>query len=197
MPVSHYFLNWAKVRIDEMDAALTSLEGKIGEVNADLRVKADHKLADLRNRRNEFQIIVKKQAEANEAAWTDAKIQLEADWGRFETEVQKYVESFGAKIGQQQVTFKLQAEAQLKAWREAADKFQAAAKGFASERRSEIDATITRMNADAAAADEKLEKLQQAGTESRTALTAALAETRAAFDRANQSAREAFKKVAV
>ena len=49
-------------------------------------------LADLRNRRNEFRIIVKKQAEANEAARTSAKTQLEADWGRFETEVQKYVE---------------------------------------------------------------------------------------------------------
>jgi hypothetical protein len=34
---THFFLNWAKERIDEMDAALTSLEGKAGEVNADLR----------------------------------------------------------------------------------------------------------------------------------------------------------------
>jgi hypothetical protein len=41
-------------------------------------------LADLRNRRNEFRIIVKKQAEANEAAWTSARNQLEADWGRFD-----------------------------------------------------------------------------------------------------------------
>jgi hypothetical protein len=48
----------------------------------------------------------------------------------------------------------LQAEAQIKAWREAAHKFQAAARGFAAERRSEIDATVTRMKADAAAADD-------------------------------------------
>jgi hypothetical protein len=94
------------------------------------------------------------QAEANEAARTSAKTQLEADWGRFETEVQKYVESFGAQINQQRATFKLQAEAQLKAWREAAHKFQAAARGFAAEPRSEIDATVTRMKADAAAADD-------------------------------------------
>ena len=37
-------------------------------------------LADLRNRRNEFRNIVKKQAKANEAARTSAKTQLEADW---------------------------------------------------------------------------------------------------------------------
>jgi hypothetical protein len=121
---------------------------------------------------------------------------LEADWARFETEVQKYVESFGQQIKQQQATFKLQADAQLKAWREAADKFQAAAAGLAAERRSDFDASVTRMKADAAVADEKLKKLQQAGTESWSALMAALTETRAVFDRANQSAREAFKKAA-
>ena len=199
MPAStstHFFLNWAKERIDEMDAALTSLEGKIGEVNADLRIKANQTLADLRKKRDEFRDAVKKQAEANEATWTSAKTQLEADWARFETDVQKYVDSFGKQVKQQQATFKLQADAQLKAWREAADKFQAAAAGLAAERRSEIDATVTRMKADAAVADEKLKNLQEAGTESWSVLMAALTETRAVFDRANQSAREAFKKAA-
>ena len=52
------------------------------------------------------------------------------------------------------------------------------------------------MNADAAAAEEKLQQLNQAGTQSWSALMAALAETRAAFDRANQAAREAFKRAA-
>jgi hypothetical protein len=109
---------------------------------------------------------------------------LEADWARFETEVQKYVKSFGEQIKQQQATFKLQADAQLKAWREAADKFQVAAAGFAAERRSEIEANVKRMKADAVAAEEKLQKLDQAGTQSWSVLTAALTETRAVFDRA-------------
>jgi hypothetical protein len=72
-------------------------------------------LADLCNRRNEFRIIVKKQAKDGEAERTSAKTQLEADWGRFETEVRKYVESFAAQVNQQRATFKLQAAAQLKA----------------------------------------------------------------------------------
>ena len=50
------------------------------------------------------------------------------------------------------------------------------------------------MKADAATAEVKLQKLAQAGTESWSALNAALAETRATFDRANQAAREAFKR---
>jgi hypothetical protein len=52
------------------------------------------------------------------------------------------------------------------------------------------------MNADAVEAEKKLEKLNQAGTQSWSALMAALTETRTAFDRANEAAREAFKRAA-
>ncbi|HWM45847.1 MAG TPA: hypothetical protein VNR11_02915 [Xanthobacteraceae bacterium] len=192
----HFYLNWAKERIDEMDAVLASLEGKTGEIEADLRTRADRALADLREKRDDFQNLVKKQSESNEAAWISTKAKLDADWGRFEADLRRYVESFGKHIRQQQSIFQLQADAQLKAWRDAADSLSAAAQEFATERRGDIDATVTRMKAEAGAAEERLRKLSQAGTESWSVLMTALNETRAVFDRANQSAREAFKKAA-
>ena len=192
----HFFANWAKERLDEMDAALTSLEGKVAGVQADARDKAGKALADLRSNRDAFRDAVKQQAGASESAWTGAKTRLEAEWNAFEAEVKKYVESYGKQFELQQATFKLQAAAQLKAWRDAADKLAAAAGEFAAERRNEIEANVTRMKADAAAAEEKLLKLNQAGTQSWSALTSALTETRAVFDRANQAAREAFKRAA-
>jgi hypothetical protein len=190
----HFYVNWAKERLDEMDATLTSLEGKVGGVQADARDKANKVLADLRKTRDGFRDTVKKQAEANEAAWNSAKTQLESEWGVFEAEVKKYVESFGKQIELQQATFELQAAAQLKAWRDAADKLGSAANEFAAQRRGEIDASVKRMKADAIAAGEKLQKLNQAGAQSWSVLTAALTETRAAFDRANQAVREEFKR---
>jgi hypothetical protein len=193
---THFFVNWAKGRLDEMDATLTSLEGKVGGVQADARDKANKVLADLRKKRDDFRDSVKKQSEANEAAWISAKTKLESEWNVFEAEVKKYVESFGNQIEQQQATFKLQSAAQLKAWREAANKLGSSAKEFVAERRGEIDAAVKRMNTDATAAEEKLQKLNQAGAQSWSALMAALTETRAAFDRANQAARDAFKRAA-
>jgi hypothetical protein len=190
----HFYLNWAKDRIDEMDATLASLESRVGEVHADARIKADQTLNDLRKKRDDFRDTIKKQSEANEAAWDSAKAQLESEWSAFEVEVNKYVESFGKQVEQQQAIFELQAAAQLKAWHEAVDKLGDSAKEFAAERRGEIDAAVKRMNADAAAAEEKLQKFSQAGAQSWSALMAALTETRAAFDGANQSAREAFKR---
>ena len=190
----HFFTNWAKERLDEMDAALTSLDGKAAEVQADAKDKASKVLAELRKNCDDFREAIRKQAGAGEAAWTSAKAKLETDWSAFETEVKKYVESYGKEFELQQATFELQAAAQLKAWREAADKLASAAGEFASERRDEIESNVKRMKADAGAAEEKLRKLNEAGNQSWSALTAALTETRAVFDRANQTAREAFKR---
>jgi hypothetical protein len=110
--------------------------------------KAKKILADLRKQRDDFRDTMKKQSEANEAAWIQAKAKLEDDWRSFEAEVKKYVESFGKQIEHQQATFKLQADAQLKAWREAADKLSSDAKKFTPERRGDIDAAVKRMNAE-------------------------------------------------
>ena len=38
---AHFFLNWAKERIDEMDATLASLEDKAAQMQAETRVKAE------------------------------------------------------------------------------------------------------------------------------------------------------------
>lgn len=192
----HFYVNWAKERLDEMDATLTSFENKVAEVQADARDRADKVLAVMRKKRDEFSSIVKQQSEANEAAWISAQARLESEWSSFEAEARKYVESFVKQVEQQQETFKLQAAAQLNAWREAADKLGAAANEFATERRGEIDAALKRMKADAVAAEAKLLKLNEAGTQSWSVLTDALAETRATFDRANQALREQFKRVA-
>ena len=190
----HFYFDWAKERIDEMDAVLASLEAKAGEVQSESRSKADLLIADLHKKRDEFQEVAKKQADAGEAAWLRTKSQLEGTWNGFEIEVKKYVETFGKQV--QQTTFQNAAAAQLKAWRDAAEKIHNAAAGLAVDRRSDIDATLTRMKADASKAEANLQELKRAGTESWVALNGALAESRAAFDRANQSAWDALKRAA-
>src|SRR6516162_2467600 len=102
----HFFVNWAKERLDEMDAALASFDVKANEV------KAEPLIEDLKKRRGEFAASVKKQTEAGEAAWARAKADLETQWNQFETQVQTYLEMIGRQIEQQQATFKDLAAAQ-------------------------------------------------------------------------------------
>jgi len=189
----HGHLNWAKERIDEMDAALASFEVKASQVKADSQAKADQLIADLKKRRDDFQALVAKQAEAGEAVWARARADLEAQWHEFEKQVKTYFETVGKHVEQQQATFKGIADAQMKAWREAAGKLHDAAAKVAGERRSDIDAAVKQMKSDASEAEARLQKLKQAGSESWSVLGAALAESRKAFDRANQAAWNALK----
>ena len=192
----YFYLNWAKERIDEMDAILASLEGNVAEVHADARAKANQALADMRKKRDDFRDTLKKHADADEAAWIREKARLQSEWNTFETDVKKYVESAVKQIEQQQMAFKRQADAQVKAWRQAAEDIRTGANEFAAGRRSEIETAVKQMEVDAAEAEEKLQKVNEAGKQSWSALMTALAETRAAFDRANQAAQEAFKRAA-
>ncbi len=191
----HFYLNWAKERLDEMDATLAVLEDQITKIQSDIRVKAERFVTELRAKRDQFDSALKKQAQAGEATWETAKTRLDAEWMEFQHVLKEYTDTIGKHVEQQQAVFQGQVEAQLKAWRDTADQLNAAAKAFATDSRREVDAAIVRMKADASVAEQKLAKLTQAGTESWSALTAALTETRASFDRANQAARDAFKRV--
>lgn len=187
----HFYLNWAKERIDEMDAALASFEVKAGQAKAESKVKTDELLSDLTKRRDAFQAMLKTQAEAGEAAWADAKSNLEKQWVEFEAQVKTYFEGAGKQLEQQQATFKDVAAAQAKAWSEAADKFGAAA--AAAARSVDVDAALKQMKSDASEAEARLQKLKQAGSESWSVLSAALADSRKAFDQANKAAWDTLK----
>jgi hypothetical protein len=192
----HVYLNWTKERLDEMDATLASIEAKVGEQKADAKAKADQLIADLKKRRDEFQAKAKAEAAAGEAAWQTAKTQMESQWHGFEAQVKTYFDTAGKHIDQQQAAFRDIAAVQAKAWREAADKFHEAATKVAAEKRADVDAAVIQMKAEAAEAEARLKKLKQAGSESWTALSAALAQSRKAFDEANQKAWDAFKRAA-
>ncbi len=109
---AHFFLSWAKERIDEMDATLASLESKAVQMQAQTRVRADQFITDMRKKRDEFESTVRKQAEAGEPAWDSAKHRLETELKGFQAETQKYLETFGKGMEQQQAVFQSQVTAQ-------------------------------------------------------------------------------------
>lgn len=190
----HVYLNWTKERIDEMDATLASLEAKAGQVKADSKAKADQLVSDLKKRRDEFQANAKAQVESGEAALHTAKAKLDSQWNGFETQVKAYFDTVGKHVEQQQATFRDVAAAQAKAWREAADKLQAEAAKVTAAKRADIDEAVKQIKADATDAEARLQKLRQAGGESWSVLSGALAESRKTFDQASQKAWETFKR---
>lgn len=96
------------------------------------------------------------------------------------------------QVEQQQATFQDVAAAQAKAWRETVETFHHEAAKVASARRADFETAVKQMKSDGAQAEARLQNLKQAGSESWTALSAALAESRKAFDRANQKTADAL-----
>ena len=64
---------------------------------------------------------------------------------------------------------------------------------MAAARTADIDAALTQMKSDASEAEARLQKLKQAGSESWSVMSAALADSRKAFDQANKAAWDALK----
>lgn len=176
-----------------MDATLASLETRASQAQAESKVKADQLIDDLKKRRDAFQANVKAQAQAGEAALQASKAELEKQWNGFETQVKTYFDTVGKQLEQHQITFRNLAAAQVKAWRAAADKLQEEAAKITVARRGDVEAAIKQMKADAAEAEARLQKLKQVGSQSWAALSAALAESRKAFDRGNHEAANALK----
>lgn len=190
----HFYLNWAKERIDEMDAALASIEAKAAQLKSDSRAKTDQLIADLKNSRDAFRAMVKKLAEAGDSEWQRAKMSMESEWDRFQALVKSYIGTLGKQVEHQQMIFQDISAAQFKAWRAVADKFQKLATEVAAARRAEIDAAVKRMQAEAAEAEARLQKLNQAGIATWSAMNDALAQSRKAFDQANKKTWDAFRR---
>lgn len=191
----HVSIDWAKERLDEMDAALASVEKRLGELKSEKRAKAEHAVVEMRAQREAFKQSVEAKKQASDAEWQRTKAKLESRWAAFEAGVQKWVDANDQLIAEQNQMFVARAEVQLKAWQDMIDKLEALAKGVAADRKREIDSAVATIRADAKATKIKLDALKGSGRESWGALTKALAESRVAFDRANRTASEAFKRV--
>ena len=189
-------LDWAKARLDEMDATVTSLQSEAGKLQAAARKNAQAVVAEMLKQRDAFGNAIKKQETPTEDAWAKTKAALESEWKAFEASLQRYFDESREQSGQQVAVFRASAEAQRKTWQYSIEEIRRATAGLASEQKVQAEAAMKRMKADADAAKVKLDAVGHAGTESWSAYKAALAATRAAFDSAAQAAQDAFKRAA-
>jgi hypothetical protein len=192
----HPYLNWAKERLDEIDATLASFEHRATKLQTDARAKAEKAMAEMRAARDDFRKSIKEQGHESEAAIAASKKALEIQWTAFEAAVPAFLEATGKQVKEVEAAFRARADVQRKAWHDAIDMLHRSAKSFADNRRDEIETAVNHMKVEADAAKTKLDKLDKAGGESWAAMKSALAETRTALDKANQAVHESIKRVA-
>jgi hypothetical protein len=115
----HFYFNWAKERIDEMDAVLASLGGKSWRSSGRVPKQGRPLIADLHKKRDEFQ-----KPPRSSRCWRGSPAaHQKANWkarGMASRSKSKICRNF-RKAGPAKATFQNAAAAQLKAWRDAAE----------------------------------------------------------------------------
>jgi uncharacterized coiled-coil DUF342 family protein len=190
----HAYTEWAKGRLDEMDAAVTSMEAGIKDLQSQARKNAESALADLKAKRDAFSAQIDETRAAGGSAWADINTQMEANWNAFEQSAKSYMDAATGFADENRAAFLDRAEAQMKAWQDAAEKLQGAATDFGDERKADVEAAVAKLKAEADSARARVDTLGQAGTESWGAMMKALSDSREAFEKANSAAFEAFKR---
>lgn len=188
------FSNWAKQRAEEIEASLRTMQAGLGALSAEAKRQAEHAIVEMNAQREAFQRAIKEQSSEGEAALAKARTALEANWASFETTMQKYLADARQTAEQQQALFAARAEAQRKAWQQSMEAFYQQAGGFAVAKRSDLDVALDHAKAEAEAAKSRLDAAAKAGAQSWDAMTAALEESRAAFEKAGKKAMDAFNR---
>jgi len=190
---AHPHLAWAMWGLDEIEATLASIEGRVHK-RPDARAKAESAMADMRAARDAFRKSIEQHGQVNEGA--RAKAVMESQWAVFEASVQSYLEAIGTQVAEQEAVFRARADAQNKAWQQAVGNLHKSAASLAADRRGDIEAAVRRIEAEADAAKIKLDKLNKTEGASWAAMQSALTETRVALDRAHQAVLHAFERSA-
>ena len=116
---THLFSNWAKERLDEIDATLAALQARVDTLQAETKTQAEKTIAEMRAQQQVFQDTLKKQTAEGTAKWVNLMRGLESNWASFEALVQKYMNTTWKDAQHIQETFSARADAQRKAWQEA------------------------------------------------------------------------------
>ncbi|MCF8466398.1 MAG: hypothetical protein K9G33_03265 [Sneathiella sp.] len=190
----HPYIEWAKSRLDEMDATLSAFQGKVEDLGGDARVKAKEALSDMQVQRDAFKSFFDKNLQSAESVWEAQSAKLKKEWKAFEDEVETYVKSTKNNAEQYEAAFKARADAQVKAWQEMMNNAFTVAAKFPEERKADFDDAVAKMKSEAEVAESRLAAMKKAGQESWSALDAALSESRKAFDKATEDMQKAFKR---
>jgi len=192
---THPHLAWAMWGLDEIEATLASIEGRLHS-RASVHPKVESAVVDVRMARDAFHKSIGEHAHVNEVALARWKVDLERQWAAFEDSVQNYLDTVGRQVGEQETVFRARADAQSKAWLQAIDNLHKSATRVVVDSRSNIETAVKHLESEADAAKVKLDKLNKAEGASWAAMRSALAETRTALDHAHRSVLDALERSA-
>jgi hypothetical protein len=195
----HADLEWAKQKLDEIDATLEALGGSVETLKKDARTEADRAIAWIRTARDAFKAKVDAvwpDAAATKALADDTYASLEAKWAEVELAFQEdFLAAAAGQVNVVKKALKARAEARRQSWQSSLQAIRAASADAIEHAHSEAYAALRRLAAETAKAEARLGQVSAAGDESWTAIKGGLKEAISVYERTWEKISEAVSKM--
>jgi len=192
-PVSHSVHEltlWAKARLDELDGAVTAMEGRMASTTDAARLQAHLALLDARKWREGFRARARDLRRTVDSGAAQAKQDLDEAWNEFEGAFGRWVTA----TGQDATELAARTRAQLGAWDRLIANTKTKVEAHATDAQDQIASGLRALEEAASSQSEKLERLQSAGIASYGAWAEALRQSRSAFEEALRATRAYFNQ---
>jgi hypothetical protein len=176
----HDLATWAKAHLDELDATVTAMEGRMGSTSDEARLQAHLALLDARKWRETFRARVRDLRRTADSGAAQAKTDLDDAWNEFELAFGRWV---GA-TGQHAEELQARTGAQANAWARLVAQYKTKLETGTKAAEAQVDAGLRTLEEAAVNQNQNLEKLQAAGAASYGAWVEALKQSRGAFEEA-------------
>jgi hypothetical protein len=195
--LAHEYLEWAKHKVDEVDAALAALSTSVEALKKEARTEIDHAAGRLQSARDAFKAKVetlRSDVAASKAIADDAYVAIEKDWTHVELAFQDFLKAATGEADVVKKALAARAEAQRKSLQTSLHSIKSAALAQLDHARSEADAVYRRLAAETEKAEAKLGKATIAGDESWKAIKSGVDEIVAVYSRTWKKISEAISE---
>lgn len=196
---AHAQLEWTKQKLDEIDAALGSIEASVGKTQNKVSLEADQALDRLKSERDRLQKgfeSLRADVEARRGVADEVYDFLQASWIDVEIAFQDFLTTISSQTDVVKATIAAQAEAQRQSWLKSIDAVRASASDVVDRARGEVDAAIAQLDDAGKKVEAKLGQASAAGDVSWQALKVGIEETKQAHLRTWKKISEALSNLA-
>jgi hypothetical protein len=182
--------DWARLRLDEIDAGVVAMEQRLRTIADEGQLQAHLALLEARKAREAYRIAFRNLSRAtlNDAA--ARKEALDLAWGDFQRSADSWVAAAGHDIDD----LKARARAQAEAWERILGEYRARLMERAEDGKARMRASVEALEEASLRQKETWRKLEAAGGTSFAAWSTALGQARDAFDEALKVTKRRFKE---
>ena len=202
----HRSIVWSKQKLDELDAILSTIEGKVRNLQGKTRAEAEHQLERIRTARDAFKDYVRTAENEASTAVHDgidrsrqaiqvAESEIEREWEEASLALQKLLNAASDNVDFARDVFRAQAQAEREALKANFDRISAETSDAMENIRSDLDDALQRLSKETARVEARAGEISSVGAESWQIIRQGISDAHAVNKRTTEKVAAAFERL--